>query len=159
MSIVVSSFHSIIIHLCTSLFKKFLETSILTVFKVNMEICIYALVCNLSTDRYKTFYLSIQHAVYFKKIVFYSGRDASYPKIWFLIHSHNSCHPLRDCRGRWDWTQNCCVAVWFTQSCLSQLSHHIPMSHYIPKSHHIPPATTFPVYYIQYSAYSTLSIA
>jgi hypothetical protein len=66
------------------------------------------------------------NTIFFFFIVFYSGRDASHPEIWFLIHSHNSCRPSGDCGGSQDRTRNCCVTVWFTQSCLSQLSHHIP---------------------------------
>jgi hypothetical protein len=55
-----------------------------------------------------------------------------------LIHSHYSCRPSGDCGGSRDRTRNCCVAVWFTQSRLSQLSHHIDMvSHHIDLSHHI----------------------
>jgi hypothetical protein len=67
--------------------------------------------------------------------VFYSGMDASNPEIFYLflllIHSHYSCRPSGDCGGSRDRTWNCCVAVWFTQSRLSQLSHHIKFSLYI----------------------------
>jgi hypothetical protein len=53
--------------------------------------------------------------------------DASHPEILFYyIHSHYSCRPSGDCGGSRDRTRNCCVAVCFTQSRLSQLSHHIP---------------------------------
>jgi hypothetical protein len=49
----------------------------------------------------------------FFKTVFYSGRDASFPEILFILHSHNSCRPLGDCGGSRDRTRDCCVTAWY----------------------------------------------
>jgi hypothetical protein len=60
------------------------------------------------------------------KIFFHSGRDASYPEICFMIHSHNSWPRSGDCERSRIRTRDCCVLSLVSPSCLSQLSYHIP---------------------------------
>jgi hypothetical protein len=86
----------------------------------------YSTYCTVQCSLVSAVQTVIPCCVRFFFIVFYSGMDASHSEICFFIHSQYSCRPSGDCGGSRDRTRNCCVAVWFTQSRLSQLSLHIP---------------------------------
>jgi hypothetical protein len=74
---------------------------------------------------------------FFFLIVFYSGMDASFPEILFILHSHGSCRPSVDCGGSRDRTRDCCVTAWFQP---------VDLTTELPHPHPHPQHTTGEIY-------------
>jgi hypothetical protein len=92
-------------------------------FRVNVPLseistCLYALiiVIDLKLNIFKFFFLLI---------VFYSGIDASFPEILFILHSHDSCCPSGDCGESGIEIRDYCVTAWFQ---LVDLTTELPLS-------------------------------